>query len=64
MEKFTWGPHFIELNKELLDMYATCTNSEEVISCQKEYLDKIDKEAAEKRKEIDFPPSDSESDVD
>lgn len=64
MEKFTWGPHFLNLNKELLDMYAACRSPEEVIVCQKRYLDRIEKEAAERSREIDLPPSDSSSDED
>lgn len=38
--KFSWGHSFLELNSELLEKYALCTNSEEVIAVQKEFLDK------------------------
>ncbi|KHJ83443.1 hypothetical protein OESDEN_16861 [Oesophagostomum dentatum] len=63
MQQFTWGPHFIELNRELLDMYASCGTHEEVIQKQTEYLNKLDREAEESRARIiDLPPSESESD--
>lgn len=63
MKKFSWGPHFIELNRELLDMYASCGNHEEVILKQTEYLNKLDREAEESRNRgIDLPPTESESD--
>ncbi|CAI4227843.1 unnamed protein product [Auanema sp. JU1783] len=60
MTAFTWGPHFIELNKELLDMYASCTSSEEVIEKQNKFLERAEQDALEeKNKPIDFPPSES-----
>lgn len=63
MEKFTWGPHFIDLNRELLDQYAACSNSDEVIACQAKHLATIDQEAIDvKNREIDLPPSGSDSD--
>ncbi|ETN70845.1 hypothetical protein RB195_001044 [Necator americanus] len=62
MKQFSWGPHFIELNRELLDMYASCGTHEEIIQKQTEYLNKLDKEAEDCRnREIDLPPSGSES---
>jgi len=35
---FKWGPHFIELNKELLDGYAQAKNSTEVVKLQKTFM--------------------------
>jgi len=35
---FKWGPHFIELNKELLDDYAQAKNSTEVVKLQKTFM--------------------------
>lgn len=60
MTPFSWGEHFIELNKELLDLYAACHTPEEVIKAQNEYLERIDKEREEHSREIDLPPSSSE----
>ncbi|WKY04963.1 hypothetical protein Q1695_005737 [Nippostrongylus brasiliensis] len=63
MKQFTWGPHFIELNRELLDIYAGCHTPEEVIRKQTQYLERLDKEAEESRNRgIDLPPSGSDSD--
>lgn len=36
--KFSWGHSFLKLNKELLGRYATCTNAEEIIAVQEDYL--------------------------
>jgi pre-rRNA-processing protein TSR3 len=36
--KFTWGSEFIRLNEFLLEAYASCSNSESVISVQNQYL--------------------------
>lgn len=36
--KFSWGHSFLELNSELLEKYALCKSSEEVIAAQEEYL--------------------------
>ncbi len=35
---FKWGPHFIELNLELLDDYARAKNSAEVVELQKGFI--------------------------
>ena len=39
MAIFKWGPSFITLNRELLDAYAECTSSTEVVQVQKEIMD-------------------------
>lgn len=38
MSVFKWGPSFITLNKELLDAYAECKSSTEVVHVQGEYM--------------------------
>jgi pre-rRNA-processing protein TSR3 len=38
LSKFKWGPHFIALNKELLESYAQAKDSAEVVKMQKDYL--------------------------
>lgn len=35
---YTWGEKFLEMNLELLERYAECQNSEEVVKVQQEYL--------------------------
>jgi len=39
LAKFTWGETFLELNAEPLERYAGCTDSEEIVDVQAEYLD-------------------------
>lgn len=36
--KFSWGHSFVELNSELLEKYAGCANSEEIIKVQEKFL--------------------------
>ncbi|CAI2349901.1 unnamed protein product [Caenorhabditis sp. 36 PRJEB53466] len=60
MKPFSWGSHFIELNKELLDLYAACHTPEDVIKAQNEYLERIDRERKEHSRDIDLPPSESD----
>lgn len=33
-----WGPHFLELNKEPLELYRRAKNSEEIIGLQKQFM--------------------------
>jgi pre-rRNA-processing protein TSR3 len=35
---FKWGPTFLELNRELLEVYARARDSAEVISLQREFI--------------------------
>ncbi|VDL65333.1 unnamed protein product [Nippostrongylus brasiliensis] len=37
MKQFTWGPHFIELNRELLDIYAGCHTPEENMEWEEQF---------------------------
>ncbi|CAL4121699.1 unnamed protein product, partial [Meganyctiphanes norvegica] len=62
LNKFKWGQTFIEVNRELLDKYASCKTSSDVIEAQNNYLEDIKKEALERKDEIDLPPSESEDD--
>ncbi|RKO98964.1 hypothetical protein CXG81DRAFT_30339 [Caulochytrium protostelioides] len=49
LAKFSWGLHFIELNRELLDLYAQCADSKEVIAVQNTYLNRVTAERATSR---------------
>ena len=73
MSQFSWGPAFIDLNRELLDKYSACSSSEEVIRVQTEHLETMEQEKKckeEKSKkskakggyldDMDLPPSESE----
>lgn len=39
MSVFKWGPSFITLNQNLLDAYAECTSSTEIVQVQSEIMD-------------------------
>eukprot|EP01134_Creolimax_fragrantissima_P000342 CFRG0342T1 len=64
MSKFGWGPAFIEINREILDLYSECKDGEEVLQVQKEWLEMLSKEVESKgdRAKNIYPPSSSESD--
>jgi rRNA small subunit aminocarboxypropyltransferase len=38
MSQFKWGPHFLELNHELLEAYSNAKNSMEVVNVQNDYI--------------------------
>lgn len=61
MNKFSWGHTFIELNEELLEAYANCTNREEILTIQNQWIEKSQKEREETRKEGIKWPTSSES---
>jgi pre-rRNA-processing protein TSR3 len=64
MNKFKWGPNFVELNKEALTEYKKCANAQEIIAAQTKYMAKLDEENTKRRKHsIDLPPSESEEEL-
>nr|CAG4642838.1 EOG090X0EVF [Evadne anonyx] len=48
LNKFKWGKTFITLNEELLDKYAACKDSTEMIRVQHEYMKQLDEERNKK----------------
>ncbi|KAJ2456305.1 ribosome biogenesis protein tsr3 [Coemansia sp. RSA 2336] len=44
MEKFSWGHAFRELNAQLLEKYAACETSEEVLQVQSDWMAMMDQE--------------------
>jgi pre-rRNA-processing protein TSR3 len=38
MSPFKWGPHFLELNHELLEAYSLAKSSKEVVKIQNEFI--------------------------
>eukprot|EP00066_Takifugu_rubripes_P000772 XP_003961501.1 PREDICTED: ribosome biogenesis protein TSR3 homolog [Takifugu rubripes] len=56
LQKFKWGPVFLELNKVLLDRYASCKTEEELLSVEKDFLTR-------KPEEEEFDPFDMSSGV-
>lgn len=61
--KFSWGHAFLELNSELLDKYALCKDSEEVIAVQEKFLVDARQERIDRNVFPDLPPSESESET-
>lgn len=59
--KFRWGHSFLELNDELLEKYARCANTEEVIAVQDKFLKDAWQEKIDRLALPDFPQSDTES---
>lgn len=49
LSKFKWGKSFISLNQELLDIYAACKNSSEVVAAQNSYLEQVQQEKNNRR---------------
>ncbi|XP_066584566.1 uncharacterized protein [Prorops nasuta] len=60
--KFSWGHSFLELNSELLESYAKCSNTEEIIAVQEKFFVDCRQERLDKLAIPDYPPSESESD--
>ncbi|WPT12998.1 Ribosome biogenesis protein TSR3-like protein [Picochlorum sp. SENEW3] len=70
LSRFKWGHSFFALNEELLELYAACTNAEQVIQAQNSYLESMaeqDRQNAARAEEhagdgyldgLDLPPSD------
>ncbi|CAH1800905.1 unnamed protein product [Owenia fusiformis] len=54
LKQFKWGRVFFELNKELLDLYAACKSSQDVVEAQKKYLETIAEESQAAKLEDPF----------
>jgi len=59
--KFSWGHAFLELNDKLLNAYAACKSSDEIVKVQNEYLEKEQQERDKPRDLRDFYPTSSSS---
>jgi pre-rRNA-processing protein TSR3 len=44
LDKFKWGKIFIKLNRDLLDKYAVCKDSAEVVQVQRQHMTLLDEE--------------------
>ena len=72
MARFSWGPAFIDVNRELLEKYSKCKDGEEVVEVQNRHLEEASREKEERDKKkgedgkkgylqgMDLPPSESE----
>lgn len=59
LSKFSWGHSFLTLNEELLDAYAGCKDSKEILEAQNTYLEKARNEKL-LRDDKSMWPTDSE----
>lgn len=63
LTKFKWGAAFFEINKELIEAYAKCSTSEQLIAAQSEYLERCKRDnQLNQGRNHDLPPSSSEDD--
>lgn len=64
--KFTWGHSFFELNDGLLEQYASCQSSTEVVQVQNEYIRTCEQEVADRKNQAynAFPALSSSEDDD
>ncbi|KAI8867257.1 DUF367-domain-containing protein [Ramicandelaber brevisporus] len=65
MARFTWGHGFRTLNEDLLIKYRNSRDSTDIVRMQNEYLEQVEKEREDRRKEdvfADLDNSDDDSD--
>lgn len=55
LDKFVWGHAFFTLNHGLLEEYAKCNTSAEVVKVQNDYIETCERETRE-RKELPYDP--------
>ena len=70
LSEFSWGEEFLHLNQEVLDLYASCENAEQVVEKQNEWLEqaRLEKEREDHERAQngdhglpgELPPSDDE----
>lgn len=61
LSKFKWGKGFLTLNEGLLERYAACATSADVVRVQAKYLASVERENSV-RGEVDLPPTSSDED--
>lgn len=49
LDHFSWGSAFFEVNRELLDIYAKCTNAEDIGIQQEAWMEKLEEEYQTRR---------------
>lgn len=54
LDKFKWGKTFIELNHDLLEKYAACKDSAEVVEVQQQHMTLLDEERNRNRGNLKF----------
>lgn len=51
LSNFSWGLGFLELNKELLEIYQQCTDADSVKAAEEAWLKKIEEEAQQRKQQ-------------
>ncbi|KAI5964815.1 TSR3 [Candida pseudojiufengensis] len=51
LENFSWGLTFLKINKELIEIYQNCDDSESILKAQDDWLKKIQIEAKERKEQ-------------
>lgn len=51
LSHFSWGQAFLQINEDLLEIYAECTDAASINEAQKMWLDEIEAEHARRQKE-------------
>lgn len=51
LSHFSWGLGFLELNKDLLEIYQQCTDADSVKKAEEEWLERIDQEVQERKQQ-------------
>lgn len=64
MGKFSWGHSFIELNETLLERYAACKSSEEILNVQNSYINEEQVARSQPKDYKEFYPTSSSSEED
>lgn len=49
LKNFSWGLTFLEINKELIEVYQQCTDSESISKAQDDWLAKIEEEVRQRK---------------
>ena len=52
LDHFSWGDAFFEVNRELLDIYASCTDAEDIGRKQEAWMEKLEQEYQDKRNDL------------
>lgn len=53
LSNFSWGHAFLDINKELLEVYQQCTDSDSVQKAQDEWLEKLQEEVRQRKEHGD-----------
>lgn len=49
LKNFSWGLTFLDINKELIEVYQQCTDSESVTAAQDQWMAKLEEEVKERK---------------